>query len=74
MERDEELVGVYSTDDPTRVALARMWLDAEGMPYVADNLGLSAFYPVDGMAIVTFKVSRREAKRALEILRSHELR
>ena len=56
------------------VALARMWLDAEGMPYVADNLGLSAFYPVDGMAIVTFKVSRREAKRALEILRSHELR
>ncbi|GAH36330.1 unnamed protein product [marine sediment metagenome] len=71
MSEDEELITVYSTDQPVQVALAKMRLDGEGIDYIAVNDIISAVYPVDGMAVVRFQVRRSDAERAVELLRHY---
>ena len=71
MSDDDELVRVYSTNRQEDVALAKMWLDSEGIDYVAENDMFSVLYPVGSLGTVKFRVRRRDAERAIEVLRTH---
>lgn len=71
MSDDDEPVTVYSTNRQEDVALAKMWLDSEGIEYVAENAVLAGLYPVGALGTVQFRVRRRDAERAVEVLRAH---
>jgi len=74
MADDDALVTIYSTDRQAEIPLVKAWLDAEGIPYVTANEAISVIYPVDGMALVRLSVRRRDALKAVELLRAHGLK
>ncbi|MHC4480580.1 MAG: putative signal transducing protein [Planctomycetota bacterium] len=69
MGQGEDLVTVYETDLPGRVAVIKMALAEAGIRYIAEGDILSAIYPTDGMAVVRFQVCRRDEAAALDVLR-----
>ena len=74
MADDDALVTIYSTDRQGEIPFVKAWLDAEGIPYVTANEAISVVFPTDGMAMVRFSVRRRDAVKAVELLRAHGLK
>ncbi|NLW50256.1 MAG: DUF2007 domain-containing protein [Candidatus Brocadiaceae bacterium] len=68
MPQDEELVTVYETDMQGRVAVLKMALQNEGIPFLCDNEVLSGVLPIDGMAVVSFQVRPCDVERAGRVL------
>lgn len=70
------LVTVFATSDPVRVALAKVALEAEGIPFVAKGEGVQDLFGVGrlgGTNLITgpvqIQVAEAHAARALERLR-----
>ena len=68
MPEDEEFITVYETDMQTRVSMVKMALQDADIPFMCDNDVISAVLPIDGMAVVRFRVLAQDADRAGEVL------
>ena len=69
MDDPDALVVVYETRQLLDAAMLRGALQDEDIPFTVDNEVMSSVYPVDGMAVMRFRVRAVDAERAREIVR-----
>ena len=65
---DDELVTVYETDMQGRVAVIKMAFRDADIPFLCVNDVIATVFPIDGMAVVGFRVLERDAERARQVL------
>ena len=68
MPEDDEFVIVYETDLQPRVAMVKMALRGADIPFMCDNDVVSTILPIDGMAVVGFRVRKQDVARARQVL------
>jgi DNA primase len=68
MPDSDEFVTVFESDSQAQVMIVKMALWEADVPFMCSNDVISTVLPIDGMAVVSFRVLERDAARARQVL------